>query len=205
MDERSSTLFERLRQRHFPPDRNFIPAHLTLFHKLPGDAEARIMEVLRGRARAQPPIPLEAASLRLLGRGVAFAICSPELVAFRKDLASRWSEWLTPQDQQPFKPHVTIQNKVSPSEARALHDQLSREFDSFLIGGSGLLLWRYLGGFWEQAGTFPFTAVQPSPGIRWPVGLLPMLLKGRLSVNRRDDGAVLRGARAGGGPIMGPR
>jgi hypothetical protein len=69
MDERSSALFERMRQRHFPPDRNFIPAHLTLFHKLPGDAIESITRVLGDLARAQAPIPLEAASLRFLGRG----------------------------------------------------------------------------------------------------------------------------------------
>jgi hypothetical protein len=114
--------------------------------------------VLGDLARAQTPIPLEASSLRLLGRGVAFAISSPALVGLREDLASRWSEWLTAQDRQLFKPHVTIQNKVSPSDAWTLHDRLSREFERFPIEGSGLLLWRYLGGPWEQAGAFPFSA-----------------------------------------------
>ena len=28
--------FDRLRQIHFPPDRNFLRAHLTMFHRLPG-------------------------------------------------------------------------------------------------------------------------------------------------------------------------
>src|SRR5215208_3605480 len=54
---------------------------------------------------------------------------------------------------------VTIQKKVTRSEARALQDRLSREFERFPIKRSGLLLWRYLGGPWEQAGAFPFTAV----------------------------------------------
>ena len=166
MDERSSALFERMRQRHFPPDRNFIPAHLTLFHNLPGDAIESITRVLGDLARAQAPIPLEAASLRFLGRGAAFAISSPGLVPLRGDLAERWSQWLTAQDRQPFQPHVTIQNKVIPSEARALHDRLSSEFDRFLIEGSGLLLWRYLGGPWEQAGAFPFTAVPLIQAVR---------------------------------------
>ena len=160
MDERSSALFEQLRQRHFPPERNVIPAHLTLFHKLPGEAEASIIEVLGDLARKQPPLMLEAVGLRFLGRGVAFAISSPTLVGLREDLACRWSEWLTAQDRQPFKPHVTIQNKVLPSDARILHDRLSREFERFPIEGSGLLLWRYLGGPWKQAGAFPFTTVR---------------------------------------------
>jgi hypothetical protein len=37
MDRESFSRFEGLRQAHFPPHRNFIPAHLTLFHHLPGD------------------------------------------------------------------------------------------------------------------------------------------------------------------------
>jgi 2'-5' RNA ligase len=160
MDERSSALFERMRQRHFPPNRNFIQAHLTLFHKLPGDDVESMTRVLGDLACLQSPIQLEAASLRFLGRGVAFAISSPDLVTLRRNLAVRWSQWLKAQDRQPFQPHVTIQNKVAPSKARALHDQLSREFARFRIKGSGLLLWRYLGGPWEQAGAFPFTAVE---------------------------------------------
>lgn len=44
--------FERLdalRRAYFPPERNVIPAHLTLFHALPGDQEAAIRET---RARS---------------------------------------------------------------------------------------------------------------------------------------------------------
>lgn len=61
MDERSSAFFQRLRQGHFPRDRNFIPAHLTLFHKLPGDAEESIIRALGNLARIQPQALLEAA------------------------------------------------------------------------------------------------------------------------------------------------
>jgi hypothetical protein len=34
------TTFERantLRQQYFPPERNVVPAHVILFHQLPGD------------------------------------------------------------------------------------------------------------------------------------------------------------------------
>jgi 2'-5' RNA ligase len=63
-----------------------------------------------------------------------------------------------PQDSQRFQPHVTIQNKVAPDEARALHRRLSAEFQPFTIRGEGLILWRYLGGPWERIRLFRFAA-----------------------------------------------
>ena len=96
MDEHSSSVFEHLRQQHFPPDRNFIPAHLTLFHKLPAHAEDSVSKVLEDLAQTQLPLRLEATSLRFFGRGVAYVITSPALLALRARLAERWSEWLTP-------------------------------------------------------------------------------------------------------------
>lgn len=35
LDPTAQSRFEALRQRHYPPERNQIPAHLTLFHTLP--------------------------------------------------------------------------------------------------------------------------------------------------------------------------
>jgi len=44
---------DRLRRAHFPPERNLLPAHLTLFHALPPSAEAELkrrLARLAGRA-----------------------------------------------------------------------------------------------------------------------------------------------------------
>lgn len=35
-----------LRVRHFPPERNVVPAHVTLFHALPSEHEAMIADDL---------------------------------------------------------------------------------------------------------------------------------------------------------------
>ncbi len=48
LDEGAFAWFEDLRQTHFPPSRNQVPAHLTLFHALPGEQEAFIAEALKG-------------------------------------------------------------------------------------------------------------------------------------------------------------
>lgn len=39
LDEQAQARFDALRSRHFPPDRNVLDAHVTLFHALPGEQE----------------------------------------------------------------------------------------------------------------------------------------------------------------------
>jgi len=162
MDESSQEHFDRLRELHFPPERNYLRAHLTLFHKLPGEQEAEISADLREICREQGPPTLTATGLRFLGKGVAYELSSPGLASVRKDLVRRWEPWLGPQDRQGFKPHITVQNKVAPEQARALHRELQAAFSPFEVEGLGLSLWRYLGGPWEPAGTYPFGEVEPS-------------------------------------------
>ncbi len=147
--------FERLRRLHFPPGRNLIPAHATLFHHLPGRETEEIQNAIRARC-AVPPFAVSVPGLRFLGRGVAFALESPKLAALRVGLARDWDGWLTPQDRQGWRPHVTIQNKAPPEDARALHANLQAAFAPFTVRAEGLDLWRYLGGPWEQQSRHPF-------------------------------------------------
>jgi len=156
MDGRSQERFDSLRELHFPPERNYLRAHLTLFHKLPGEQEADIFTDLWEVCRHREPITMTATNLLSLGRGVAYELSSPELVGFRRELAGRWEPWLGAQDRQGFKPHVTVQNKVPPEEARALHERLRATFSPFEVQGVGLSLWRYLGGPWEPVRTYRF-------------------------------------------------
>lgn len=76
----------------------------------------------------------------------------------RAELAEAFSPWLTRQDQAPFRPHITIQNKTDPGEARLLLEHLQMEFEPFHIFAEGLLLWRYLGGPWALVERFEFDA-----------------------------------------------
>lgn len=156
MDRDSFSRFQALRQTHFPPHRNFIPAHLTLFHHLPGYDPAATAADIAASLRDRTPVRLHATGLRFLGRGIAYAFDAPELTLLRNDLAARWAAFLIPQDRQSFRPHVTVQNKADPAEARALKQRLEAEFQPFDVVGEGLLLWRYLGGPWEPLGDFPF-------------------------------------------------
>ncbi len=155
-DAASAALFQRLRDRHFPERLNIVPAHLTLFHHLPGAEQAAIDERLRTLAAGERPLPFAAAGLRFLGRGVALEIEAPHLPALRRTLSEAWRPWLTAQDGQGFRPHVTVQNKADPAAARALRDALAADFPA--VDGTivGFDLWHYRGGPWERAGGYRF-------------------------------------------------
>jgi 2'-5' RNA ligase len=157
LDPHSFTFFDAQRRRYFPPDRNHIPAHLTLFHALPGDTLGTIAHDLRTVCADREPFPLHVAGLRSLGRGVSYRLESGDLTSLRRRLAERWGPWLTPQDRQAHSPHITVQNKVEPHAARALLAKLQAHFEPFTATGEGLELWHYRGGPWEPAGRFAFS------------------------------------------------
>jgi len=156
MDDLSQQRFDRLREEHFPKARNFIPAHLTLFHKLPGGREPEISQRLDDLCRQQGAFSLTATGSTFMGRGVGYRLESPALQSVRGRLADGWWPWLGAQDRRGFRPHVTVQNKVPPDVARGLHRSLQETFAPFEVGAEGLLLWRYLGGPWEPVGSYGF-------------------------------------------------
>jgi 2'-5' RNA ligase len=151
MDPASQAYFEELRQKHYPSGLNQIPAHLTLFHKLPQESVGVVH-----RAAHRTPFALRTDGLRSLGRGVAFRIQSPELMELHAELSESFRSVLTAQDQQRFSPHVVVQNKATPEEARRLLAELEAGFESFEVQAVGLTLWKYLGGPWERAHFFNF-------------------------------------------------
>lgn len=155
-DGDAAAFFEGLRRRHFPERLNRIPAHATLFHHLDGSRETEIVETIAAILRAEPPPDVAVTGLRFTGRGVAFVLASDALSALRARLASRFTDMLTPQDRQGWRPHVTVQNKVAPEVARALHADLVQAFEPFRFVAPGLMLWRYLGGPWAHRATFAF-------------------------------------------------
>ncbi|RAK69461.1 2'-5' RNA ligase family protein [Hymenobacter edaphi] len=156
LDAEAQAFFDALRRQYFPPERNFLAAHLTLFHHLPGPELANIEAYLAVRCRAQPPIELHVSGVQSLGRGVAYTLFSPATEALHRELQTHWQAHLTPQDQQRRRPHVTVQNKVTPDAARHLLAELTAAFRPFVATGTGLQLWAYRGGPWELLRTFPF-------------------------------------------------
>lgn len=151
-------VLNKLRQAHFPPERNLIPAHVTLFHALPDAAIIQIRSDLTALAACTAPFSIILPSVRFLGRGVALEVVSPELSALRRDLGRRWKDWLSAQDRQGYRPHVTIQNKVSAERARHLHAELADDWQALHGWATGLRLWHYRGGPWELADAVHFAA-----------------------------------------------
>lgn len=151
----SAARFEALRRHYFPPERNVIPAHLTLFHALPGAEVERVLADLR-QACARTAPGLRVGAPRSLGRGVAYVIESAELVALRAGLARAWSAWLTPQDRQGFRPHVVVQNKVDSETARRTLAELNGAAEAWNVRATGVHVWRYLGGPWSSLAVVPF-------------------------------------------------
>lgn len=144
------------RRRHFPPERNQLPAHLTMFHALPPSADAETRTLLSALAADEPPPPALVAGLMDLGGGVAYRIVSDSLDRIRDDLAVAFHGLLGAQDSAGWRPHVTIQNKVAPKISRALLADLERDFVARPLAISGLGLHRYLGGPWEQLAVYRF-------------------------------------------------
>ena len=147
LDAESQLYFDDLRNRYFPPERNFLKAHLTLFHQLPNFSETR--EFLD--SLMIEPFGLSVNGLRHLGAGVAFTIASDELEKLHRKLRHNFADVLIPQDKQPFRPHITIQNKVTPEASKKLLLILNNSFEPFTVQATGLDLWEYLGGPWRHS------------------------------------------------------
>lgn len=139
---------DTLRRTHFPPDRNLVPAHITLFHHLPPSVAGELKDELKEETRAKAPAA-RLSGLRHLGRGVAYDVDSPALADIRDRLADHFAGLLMPQDQASWRPHITVQNKAEPKTAKALLTELQASFTPRPLQIVGLASWWYRGGPWE--------------------------------------------------------
>jgi hypothetical protein len=134
-----------LRKAHFPPERNHLQAHVTLFHALAQHA----------------PVEARLTGLMDLGGGTAFRIDSPAMMALRDEIADHFHGLLTQQDSHVPRLHVTVQNKVLRKDAIALQIGLQEAFAARSFTFAGLALHYYLSGPWGDAGRWSFRGAQP--------------------------------------------
>ena len=146
---------QQARRDHYPAERNQVPAHLTLFHHLPPGIEGEMSRRLAEATAAPPPVA-NMFGIIDLGGGTAYRIESEGLTAIREALAEAFHGLLTPQDRAPWRPHITIQNKVEAKEAKALQQYLRVGFAPRPLTIRALASWRYRGGPWEPIRTHPF-------------------------------------------------
>ena len=145
-----------LRTAHFPPERNYLKAHVTLFHALPPSCAREIKAALASMAAEYAPISGRLEGIMPLGRGTALKLSSPPMIDIWRDLADRFHGLLTPQDEHRPRLHVTIQNKVSPANSKALQAELGPQIEARDFRFAALSLHIYRGGPWEFVRTYPF-------------------------------------------------
>lgn len=146
----------QLRTDHFPPERNYLKAHVTLFHALPPSVEGELRDCLKDLARCNPPVPARLLGIMKLGKGTALQLESKAMIAIWRDLADRFHGMLTPQDEHKPRLHVTVQNKVSIEAAKALQAELAPRVEPRDFAFTGLQVHAYRGGPWEELGRFAF-------------------------------------------------
>lgn len=158
---------DALRRRWFPPERNHLGAHVTLFHALPGHGVDRVRALLR-QAAAREAFDVEVAAVRRLGRGVALDLRSSELGPLHRGLRAAvvdaFGEEVTAQDRQGLRAHVTVANKLDAGPARTAYEAVSAGFSPWTAPATGLALWRYDGGPWRSVGVEGFTPAGAGPG-----------------------------------------
>ena len=152
--------FNILRAAHYPPGRNHLAAHITLFHQLPPSCLDELDRLIRRIAADTPPPAARLREIYSLGGGVAFRIDSAGLLAIRERIADHFTGMLALQDQGTPRLHITIQNKVEPAEARALLTELAADFRPRALTIAGLAAHHYLGGPWQPAFARNFRGVR---------------------------------------------
>jgi hypothetical protein len=145
---------EGLRRAHYPPEKNHLRAHVTLFHAFAPSLLEELRDVIpRLAAEFAPPEGSVKGGMDL-GKGTAIALEAPQLLALRAVIAEHFHGSLTAQDLYEPRPHITIQNKVTKDEARALQASLAPVLAGWAAKGTftfpALELWSYRGGPWER-------------------------------------------------------
>ena len=148
LDPAAQARFDAARRELYPTGRTRVDAHVTLFHAVPGEWRETVAADLTEVAD-RPSFDVLVSGVMSLGRGAAYRLDSGELAAVHAALRSRWEAGLTPQDRQPYRPHVTVQNKATPQDARRTVATLRAAFSPYRVRATGLALWRYAGGPWE--------------------------------------------------------
>ena len=143
-----------LRNQYFPPHLNKLSAHIALFRALPGSQLSTIVPDILIATAHQRSFSIVTGKPFLMGHGVGIHAYAPPAEGIYKELKVSWERWLSKQDQS-FKPHYTVQNKVEKNVAIETLTEVEK------IGTmkglvDGLTLWRYEKGYWKHEREFLF-------------------------------------------------
>lgn len=150
---------DALRRAHYPADRNRLGAHVTLFHGLPPSAEREVRSILAELSRRRPPEAV-IQGLMDLGRGTALVVDSAGMVDLHEEMAERLHGFIQQKDARPLRLHITIQNKVAPSDARALQAAIAPSLQPRAFRFHGLGVYGWTGTIWRRDRVFPFRGIR---------------------------------------------
>jgi hypothetical protein len=154
---------DALRRAHYPPERNRLRAHVTLFHALPPSAEPEIRTLLAELA-AGPPPEARITGLMKLGEGTTLAVDSPRTVALHGVIAERLHGLLARQHAGPLRLHITVQAKVTLEAARRLQAELGPQITPRRFRFKGLGLYGWHDGLWNPVREYRFRGGPPAKG-----------------------------------------
>ena len=151
---------ERLRRAHYPAERNHLHAHVTMFHSFAPSLLDELTDFIPRITGEFAAPQARISGVMDLGTGTAIALQSEDLLALRAMIADRFHGSLTDQDLYEPRPHITIQNKVTKKEARALQEslesQLALRASQDVFAFPALELHLYQGGPWKLVKRSPF-------------------------------------------------
>lgn len=147
---------DKLRRAHYPAHRNHLHAHVTMFHSFAPSLYEELKDFLPIVTREFARPEAQITGVMDLGKGTAIALQSEAFLALRELIAEHFHGSLTAQDLYEPRPHITIQNKVTKTEARALQAQLSATLEPRTFTFPALELHLYQDGPWEPIKTSAF-------------------------------------------------
>ena len=152
---------EALRREHYPPERNHLHAHVTMFHSFAPSLFGELRDFLPQIAREFAPPEAYVTGVMDLGKGTAIALQSEPYLALRSLIAEHFHGSLTAQDLYEPRPHITIQNKVTKAEARALQASLAATIEPRRFVFPAIELHLYQNGPWERIKSCAFRGKEP--------------------------------------------
>ncbi|WWC95617.1 hypothetical protein V866_002482 [Kwoniella sp. B9012] len=179
LDKATHKLLTDLRSKYFPPHRNFLTAHVTLFHAIPAHRLNELDDQLNSICSSRTGWDVFFGEPEKMGnRGVYLIVrerpsstverIHQQLLTDLKRGIKGDKDKLTNQDLQTMrKPHVTILNKASNEEqVDTCLKEVKEFFDGLKTDGRkegqhkgravGFELWEYLGGPWKSIKQYSF-------------------------------------------------
>jgi 2'-5' RNA ligase len=141
LDKSTQSLLTNLRNKHFPNNRNYLAAHVTLFHAIPAHRYPELDEHLQFRADQTKGFEVFVGEPKKMGaRGVMVTVrdrphgkiarIHDDVQQFLQSKVREEKDRLTEQDSGMMsKAHVTVMNKAEEDEVEECLKAVEREFE----------------------------------------------------------------------------